>query len=1045
MRKSQRTVRRVGRQAARPSPLLLRLISRLGAWLRAWWARWNPVQRARRAAADLRRIHFESLEPRLLMSADLMPAAQALPLDYGPQPAVAAERSMLADSSSAGGSGAREMPLAVAVGATGVASVTDADGTVISASISGPGALELLSQGAGYALNISGTDSTSIVTLTAVGGDGKALLTAIDADTPLGQANLSAADLSGNASFASLGSLSLGDIRNAGITNGVVGDFSLTAQAIADLRLSAAQARLSIEADSWTNSTPGLNPSASFLHAAALKSLLVAGDFNADVRLSGAGISGGFVLDRVEIGGALASGQWFVIGRANSLQAESFGGAWRAHFSGNLGQLASRADMSGFVAAGGLQLLSVGGSLKGATLLLGANLGSDSQLGGSGAAADRFSAGTLARLRVAGDIVDTRVAVGIDPVNSVLFDGNDVSVGTSLNRIQELIVGGQLLGSTLLLAPALPALVNVGGAVVDPATLSQLSTSPRDAVLPQLSGALASDSGRSATDGITNTADLQVRVVDVGGVAALRGRIGAGAFLPLGYSMQADGSFLVSRAALASLNGGSLADGTYSVDLQAADFAGNLSATATVTFTLDTTAPAGSVGLAPGSDTGSLGDNITTAVVVTLEGIAEPGTGVSLAAPARSTVAAGNGSFSFASLALNLGDNDFNLSLTDIAGNAAAISLRVKREAEGAADDVAPTLAAALASDTGRSASDGLTNNPAISGQANDNVAVVQLLAALDPGANPSFTDVSAALTAGSAFTLDRTALDALAGGSLGDGAHTLRVVAVDAAGNRGSTDVAFTLDTAAPASVVSFGLSEADASNAALDETAAATVQLKGVAQEGDTVTLAGQNLSVVVGAGGAFVLPGVALNLGANLLTLNTVDAAGNVGTAPLQRTITRTAAVQTDAVLVWNDIALRAIQLDVTDPPVATRNLALVSLAQYDTLAAIEGSPAYLVQQSVSGAANAQAAVATAAHRILSSHLSGAEGGVRCGAGHGIGRRRRWQRQGHRHCAGPERGRCGAGRAQQRRRRRFRRLQRQHGGWPVAADRADVRCAR
>ena len=45
-----------------------------------------------------------------------------------------------------------------------------------------------------------------------------------------------------------------------------------------------------------------------------------------------------------------------------------------------------------------------------------------------------------------------------------------------------------------------------------------------------------------------------------------------------------------------------------------------------------------------------------------------------------------------------------------------------------------------------------------------------------------------------------------------------------------------------------------------------------------------------------------------------------------------------------IAWNQQALKAIQLDVTDPPIATRILAMVSLAQYDTLAAIEGTPAY-----------------------------------------------------------------------------------------------------
>ena len=194
-----------------------------------------------------------------------------------------------------------------------------------------------------------------------------------------------------------------------------------------------------------------------------------------------------------------------------------------------------------------------------------------------------------------------------------------------------------------------------------------------------------------------------------------------------------------------------------------------------------------------------------------------------------------------------------------------------------------------------------------------------------------------------------------------------LRLVAVDAAGNRSTAlDSAFTLDTGAPA-FTGFGLSNADASNVALDETGAATVQLKGTAEAGATVTLAAQNLSAVAGAGGAFVLPGVALGLGANALTLTATDAAGNA--TSITRTITRTSTVQADAVLEWNGIALRAVQLDVTDPPVATRTLAMVSLAQYDALAAIEGTPAYLVSLSVSGPVSSQAAAAVAAHRILS----------------------------------------------------------------------------
>ena len=58
---------------------------------------------------------------------------------------------------------------------------------------------------------------------------------------------------------------------------------------------------------------------------------------------------------------------------------------------------------------------------------------------------------------------------------------------------------------------------------------------------------------------------------------------------------------------------------------------------------------------------------------------------------------------------------------------------------------------------------------------------------------------------------------------------------------------------------------------------------------------------------------------------------------------------AQTQADAVLTWTNVTLQAIQRDVTDPPVATRILAIESLAVYDTLAAIQGTPAFLVQST------------------------------------------------------------------------------------------------
>src|SRR5207237_299926 len=114
--------------------------------------------------------------------------------------------------------------------------------------------------------------------------------------------------------------------------------------------------------------------------------------------------------------------------------------------------------------------------------------------------------------------------------------------------------------------------------------------------------------------------------------------------------------------------------GAHRFEVRAADAAGNVSNTAAVVFTLDTTAPAlTSFGLDPASDTGTPGDLSTTASLVRMIGVAEAGVAVSLRrgnTTLANSVAASNGSFSFDDVALTvIGPNGFTLVLADAAGN----------------------------------------------------------------------------------------------------------------------------------------------------------------------------------------------------------------------------------------------------------------------------------------------------------------------------------------------------------------------------------------
>ncbi len=73
--------------------------------------------------------------------------------------------------------------------------------------------------------------------------------------------------------------------------------------------------------------------------------------------------------------------------------------------------------------------------------------------------------------------------------------------------------------------------------------------------------------------------------------------------------------------------------------------------------------------------------------------------------------------------------------------------------------------------------------------------------------------------------------------------------------------------------------------------------------------------------------------------------------------------------DVVLVWNDVLLKAVKTDRTPPPRAARNMAIVHVAIYDAVNAIEGTHrAYWAETRPSRAASVEAAAAVAAHRTL-----------------------------------------------------------------------------
>ena len=279
-------------------------------------------------------------------------------------------------------------------------------------------------------------------------------------------------------------------------------------------------------------------------------------------------------------------------------------------------------------------------------------------------------------------------------------------------------------------------------------------------------------------------------------------------------------------------------------------------------------------------------------------------------------------------------------------------------------DRQSPTITAGLLADTaphGTFNSDGVTSRATITGQVHDALTgVASLQAQLDSGPFV-FVDYDPRL---GNFTFDPS----FSPGGLPDRAHTVHFQARDSVGNASPvTDVSFTLDTQDPLPPA-VALSLTSALGEPQDGTTnAARVTLVGNTDPHITVMLSGTNRSALSTSRGDFQLPGVALELGDNLLSLKATDVAGNA--SEFHTTLRRVDSPgKPDPVLFWNHVALEAIQQDATTPPVATRMLAMMHAAMYDVVSNLEGTPSYYAVLPPPAGASPEAAVSAAAQRVL-----------------------------------------------------------------------------
>ena len=362
------------------------------------------------------------------------------------------------------------------------------------------------------------------------------------------------------------------------------------------------------------------------------------------------------------------------------------------------------------------------------------------------------------------------------------------------------------------------------------------------------------------------------------------------------------GSVVANSSGAWTYTTAALANGAHSLTATASDAAANTSAaSAALTVTIDTVAPAAPVITSFTPDTGTVGDGITNANTLALTGTAETNSTVKVfdgTTLLGSVVANSSGAWTYTTAALANGAHSLTATASDAAGNtgvaSAALAITVTTPPG------APTITS-FSPDTGP-VGDGITD-PAI-------------LTLTGTAVTNSTVNVYDGTTLLGSATASGTGAWSFITVPLPDGLHSFTATdTMSGVTSAASAVMNVTIDTVAPAAptIASFSTDSGAVGDHITNDT---TLTLTGAAEANSTVkifdgtTLLG---SVVANSSGAWTYTTAALANGAHTLTATASDAAGNTGaaSAALSVTIDTTAPA---APIIASDVTVNTNQLQL-----------------------------------------------------------------------------------------------------------------------------------
>ena len=295
-----------------------------------------------------------------------------------------------------------------------------------------------------------------------------------------------------------------------------------------------------------------------------------------------------------------------------------------------------------------------------------------------------------------------------------------------------------------------------------------------------------------------------------------------------------------------------LADGAHTIVASQTDGFGN-TGTASLSFTLDTTAPAVAITTIEGGDT--LINAAEAAGGIQISGTAEIGS--SLTVNGSAVTVDGTGHWTTSVTPAGQGALTVTAVATDAAGNSATTSTTLT------VDTIAPAVAI-----TTIEGGDNLINAAEAAGG-------IQISGTAEIGSTLTVN--------GSAVTVDGTGHWTTSVTPAGQGALTVTAVATDAAGNSASTSTTLTVDTIAPAVAITTIEGGDNLINAA---EAAGGIQISGTAEIGSSLTVNGS--AVTVDGTGHWTTSVTPAGQGALTVTAVATDAAGNSASTTTDLTV-------------------------------------------------------------------------------------------------------------------------------------------------------------